>query len=313
MKMFNGQPILSHYRNPFYTDFLNESYTYKIVADGFIQVEGQSNSGKAYADYNKAEIIASSINAFLAKDNGAIENGTIKKGGKHALYHTQVYSDSPQRWFLHAPIFSKSDIAKKLAQITYSEIERIFYVKQGDLSQFEKLRAAGSIFQNIPELNDITFSTNNNTTLKFIDVFNLTEWQDFNGNSIVPGLSTMTYLSKSGEKVTVEVPSSNYKNLLEIIIEQVLLDNKNNFINYLAEEGVYNMIPEVVKGDEDVTGKIKETELHSFYYNTYYNNIISQNVFGGDPANYKVNKGSLKTDIDIVKRTKQEISFYSII
>lgn len=307
MRMSNNQPILNHYRNPFYDDFLKESNVYKIVPDGFIQVEEQSNSGKPYADYNKSEIIASSINAFLAKNNTAIENNTIEKG--HALFHTQVYSDSPQRWFLHAPIFSKSDITKKLAQIIYSEIERIFYVKQGDLSQFEKLRAAGSIFQNIPELNDITFTTNANTTLSFSDVFNLKEWDDFNSVSIVPGLKTMTYISKTGEKVTVDTPSTNYKNLLEKIIEDYILeDNKNNFINYLHTEGVYNMIPEVVKGDDDVTGKIKETELYSFYYNTYYNNIISQNVFGGDPANYKVNKGSLKTDIDIVKRTKQEIS-----
>ena len=309
MRMYNGQPILSHYRNPFYTDFLNKNSDYRIIADGFIQVEGQSNSGKAYADYNKSEILASSINAFLAKYNDAIESNTIKKGGKHALYHIQVYSDSPQRWFLHAPVFSKKDIVEKLAQITYGEMERIFYTKQGSLKQFEKLKKAGSMFQNIPELNDVQFLTEAGNLISFADVFNIESWQDFSGTAIIPGLKGIMYKSKAdGTMIAENLPSSNYKSLLEKTIEKVLDDNTANFFEYLSKEDVYTMIPEVAQGIEDVTGKIKEKDLKDFYYNTFYNNIVSQNVFGGDPANYNTNPESYKTDIDIVKRTKQQIS-----
>ncbi len=317
MMMDNGQPILGHYRNPFYTDFLNKKVLYKIVVDGFIQTKDQSNSGKAYADYNKAEIIASSINAFLAKNNEKKEANTIDSKAKdgtdlieHALYHIQVYSDSPQRWFLQAPVFKLKEISSKLTQLVYGEIERIHYTKQGDMAAFEKMSKAGSVFQNIPELNDITFTTPDGVTIPFIDLFTLGNWSDFNPNTLLPNLNTMKYLSKSGEYVTVKVPGTTYEELLNAIIAATLADNKLNFLEFLGQEGVYNMIPPLQTGDvvDDVSNVTTTEDLDNFYYNSYYNNVISQNVFGGDPANYKLNPTDSKTDIDIVKRTKQEIS-----
>jgi len=305
MTKVGKQTILGHFRNPFYEDFLNKKILYKIVVDGFIQTKDQSNSGKPYASYNKAEIIASSINAFLAKDNPNREANTIDSNNTdgtslidHALYHIQVYSDSPQRWFLQAPVFNVNQISDKLTQLVYGEMERIYHTKKGDMSKFEKMQQAGSMFQNIPELNDITFTATNGTTIKFGDLFTLDNWSDFNPNTLTSGLKALTYLSKTGESVTIPIDTTTYKNLLNISINTILKDNNANFKQFIAQEGVNTMIPLTATSES----------LDSYYFNSYYNNIVAQNVFGGDPANYKTNTTDYKTDIDIVKRTKQEIS-----
>lgn len=300
MRYVNGNPdmpIVMHAYMDIYDDILDKNNDFKILDDGFTQVLRQQNSGKAYADMTEDEIAAASINLFLTRFNSKNAKNTIKPN--HGLFHFLVFSDSPARKILHAPVLNIDAITSKLSKIIYGELDRIDIVNRvKEVDIFEKLSKAGKIIQTIPELNTVELIDDQGRTISFLDAFNKGDnWTNFNDSSPA-NISYFRFVDKQGKKtdaVRVET-SKSHKDVLDMILRNILLDNLDNYVKTIYNDNVKNL-----------TADISDAELEKFYLNSFYYNIATKIMFSGDPAHYKPDADG-NTNTDGVKRDKQQIA-----
>ena len=301
---FNGKNILFQIWNPFYTDVLK--YGYDIFEDGFVATEKQTFSGKEFKDYTTQDLVTNSINAFLASREGEGGTGINLKG--HAMFHFGVFSNSPKRVILRAPVFNKVELLRKFTDILYGELERVRLANdpKQPLKKFTNLSKNGKIFHIFPELNDVAvYLEGQEDPINIIEY--LAGWENASKNVLAPAVSEIVV---NGTSLTNQNDKSYY-DVVGNILARIMSTNYSNYISYLDKEGILNY----KEGKLEPTDKsslyseaFSGDNIESYYYNKFYNNVITQLVFGGDPANYKKNGFNDLTDVDITKRFKQLVS-----
>jgi hypothetical protein len=303
MRYVDGDPnkaIVLQSHLPIYEDMLDTANTFRIYQDGGTQVEGQTNSGKAYADMTFAELTAHSINLYLTKNNQKNAGNTIKK--LHALFHVMVFSDSPKRQMLHAPTYNgdtgHNRIIDKLINIVYGELERVGYAKaqeNSSISELEKLSVAGKLIHTIPQLNDVKIKINGKY-MPFVEFFATNLWTNPNSAIQISNVTTYKGIDKQGNTFESSLSGNTHRAMVSQIIKETLAKDYQHYIDTIYTSDVKKL----------VTSSATDSDIKDFYYNSYYYNISAGIMFSGDPAHYKLKNDS--TNIERVKRDKQNVA-----
>jgi hypothetical protein len=303
MRYVDGDPnkaIVLQSHLPIYEDMLDSTNTFRIYQDGGTQVEGQTNSGKAYADMTFAELTAHSINLYLTKNNQKNAGNTIKK--LHALFHVMVFSDSPKRQMLHAPTYNgdtgHNRIIDKLINIVYGELERVGYAKaqeNSSISELEKLSVAGKLIHTIPQLNDVKIKINGKY-MPFAEFFATNLWTNPNSAIQISNATTYKGIDKQGNAFESSLNGNTHRAMVSQIIKETLAKDYQHYIDTIYTSDVKKL----------VTSSATDSDIKDFYYNSYYYNISAGIMFSGDPAHYKLKNDS--TNIERVKRDKQNVA-----
>jgi len=303
MRYVDGDPnkaIVLQSHLPIYEDMLDTANTFRIYQDGGTQVEGQTNSGKAYADMTFAELTAHSINLYLTKNNQKNAGNTIKK--LHALFHVMVFSDSPKREMLHAPTYNgdagHNRIIDKLINIVYGELERVGYAKaqeNSSISELEKLSVAGKLIHTIPQLNDVKIKINGKY-MPFVEFFATNLWTNPNSAIQISNVTTYKGIDKQGNTFESSLSGNTHRAMVSQIIKETLAKDYQHYIDTIYTSDVKKL----------VTSSATDSDIKDFYYNSYYYNISAGIMFSGDPAHYKLKNDS--TNIERVKRDKQNVA-----
>lgn len=301
----SNNDVLFHRWLSLYEDIKN--FSYDIFEDGFVTTEGQSFGGKEYKDYSGIDLIINSLNAFAASITGEGGSGINVKG--HGLFHFGVFSDSPKRVILRAPVFKKGEVIDRMVSTVYGELERIRLHAKGSLTKFKNLSENGGIFHAIPELNDVQVKYAGQES--YVPLTNyLSGWENNSKNSIAPQISEIIV-----DGIPQDIDNFNgksYHTAMNNVVAEIINTYYTRYLDDLYNKKLIGR----VQGDEffrPENSKIyKEifngSTLQDFYYNKFYNNVITQIVFAGDPASYGKNKFNNLTDSNIVKRFKQLIS-----
>jgi hypothetical protein len=306
-----GVDVVLQARNPFYRDLLNDQHHIKLFDDGFVSTKNQINSGKEYKDYNEKDVIVNSINATMASisEDAKKQKGILDIKGsiiKHALFHLGVFSDSPKRYFIQTPLFSITDVVDKLVEISFGELERIRLTSNNSFTKYDHLNENGKLFQIIGELNDVVVYDINNEPLNLVSF--LSKWSQYGDVTIPEPFSAIIIEGKTYEAQEFGKTSNE---IFTKIVNEIMNNYYNNYKSYLVSQDVA-----AISNGQLV--RSKNSKLYNnffdgdnaalYYYNKFYVNVFSQLAFAGDPAHYKKNPNNGYTDIDIVKRYKQNIS-----
>jgi hypothetical protein len=307
-----GRDVLMHSRMDFYEDARNDQHHYELFEDGFVKTANQENSGKEYKNYTAEDFEVNTINAFVASasEDGKKGKGIMDTKGstvRHGLFHWGVFSDSIARLFLRAPIFSKQQIVDRLSNIAFGELERMRYAKQGIFKNYKNLHENGKHWQTLGELNEVEVTLADNKTISLYEF--LTRWEQNSNASTVdpwasvtiegitypnPGTKTLTH-KEFFNRIVGRIAENYYNNFIDKLVEKKLIGFKDNKMVKPSKSRLYDAF-------------FTEGLAEEYYYNKFYNNIMTQIVFLGDPASYKKNKNDIYTDTDIVKRAKEGIA-----
>lgn len=307
-----GKDVLMQSRMDFYEDARNDQHHYELFEDGFVKTANQENSGKEYKNYTAEDFEVNTINAFVASasEDGKKGKGIMDTKGsnvRHGLFHWGVFSDSIARLFLRAPIFNKQQIVDRLSNIAFGELERIRYAKQGIFKNYKNLHENGKHWQTLGELNEVKVTLADNKTISLYEF--LTRWEQNSNASTVdpwasvtiegitypnPGTKTLTH-KEFFNRVVGRIAENYYNNFIDKLVEKKLIGFKDNKMVKPSKSRLYDAF-------------FTEGLAEEYYYNKFYNNIMTQIVFLGDPASYKKNKNDIYTDTDIVKRAKEGIA-----